>query len=401
MNELLIIVAFLLPTAWYFGYRYGKKRTATTSNKRRQGLSKTYFTGLNYLLNEESDKAIDTFVSMLEVDSETLETHLALGNLFRKRGEVDKAIRIHQNLIARPSLSAEDRKRSLLELGYDYMSAGLLDRAENIFKELSNDHIHKETCLAKLLTIYQQTKDWQKAIATAAKVAHSDNPQTKKEITHFYCELAEESLQKKSYKDAIRFIKKALQADTQSVRATLISGQIHYSKVRYKKAIKSFSELISRDIAFLPEALPLVVNSFVQLNDQKGLLFFLKDALNRGAGISAILAYADLLRSGTSDKTFVDQVSSDRSAAKFIAKQMHIHPSIRGLYHLIDLHMLHASETAKPSLLMLKEVVEKLLENKPIYQCNQCGFNSKSLFWQCPSCQNWGSVKPIQGIEGE
>lgn len=396
MNDLLIMVALLLPIAWYFGYRNGKKRMGKTSSKRRQGLSKTYFTGLNYLLNEESDKAIDTFVSMLEVDSETLETHLALGSLFRKRGEVDKAIRIHQNLIARPSLSTDDRKRALLELGYDYMSAGLLDRAENIFKELSNDHQHKETSLAKLLTIYQQTKDWQKAIATAAKVVHSDNPQVKKEITHFYCELAEESLQKKSYKDAVSFIKKALQADTESVRATLISGQIHYSRERYRKAIKNFSELIKRDIAFLPEALPMAVNCFVQINDQRGLLLFLQDALNRGAGISTILAYADILQSSSTDT-----VLGDRSAAEFIAKQMQLHPSIRGLYQLINLHVGHASDTAKPSLMMLKDVVAKLLENKPVYQCNQCGFDSKSLFWQCPSCQNWGSVKPIQGIEGE
>jgi lipopolysaccharide biosynthesis regulator YciM len=396
MNELLIIVAFLLPTAWYFGYRNGKKRMDETSNKRRQGLSKTYFTGLNYLLNEESDKAIDTFVSMLEIDSETLETHLALGNLFRKRGEVDKAIRIHQNLIARPSLSTDDRKKALLELGFDYMSAGLLERAENIFKELSDDYIHKDISLAKLLAIYQQTKDWQKAIATAAKVAHSGNPQVKKEITHFYCELAEESLQKKAYKNAISFIKKALQVDIQSVRATLISGQIHYSKERYKKAIKSFSELAKRDVAFLPEALPLLVNSFAQINDQRGLSLFLQDALNRGAGISTILAYADILQTNSPDA-----ISGDRAAAEFIAKQMHVHPSIRGLYQLINLHVGHASETAKPSLVMLKYVVAKLLEKKPVYQCNQCGFDSKSLFWQCPSCQNWGSVKPIQGLEGE
>lgn len=396
MTDLLIMVAFLLPIAWYFGYRNGKNQMDKSSNKRRRGLSKTYFTGLNYLLNEESDKAIDTFVSMLEVDSETLETHLALGNLFRKRGEVDKAIQIHQNLIARPSLSTDERNLSLLELGLDYMSAGLLDRAENIFKELSADSLHKELSLAKLLAIYQQTKDWQKAIATADKVARSDNPQIKKEITHFYCELAEESLQKKHYKDAVNFIKKALQADTTSVRATLISGQIHYSKERYKKAIKSFSELAKRDIAFLPEALPLIINCFVQINEQRGLLLFLQDSLNRGAGVSTILAYADILRSNS-----VDSVAGDRAAAEFIAKQMQLHPSIRGLKQLIELHVGHASETAKPSLMILKDVVEKLLANKPVYQCNQCGFDSKTLFWQCPSCQNWGSVKPIQGLEGE
>ncbi|MGB0496146.1 MAG: lipopolysaccharide assembly protein LapB [Kangiellaceae bacterium] len=391
MNEFLIIIAFLFPVVWYFGYRNGKKQMDKKANKRRQGLSKTYFTGLNYLLNEESNKAIDTFASMLEVDSETLETHLALGSLFRKRGEVDKAIRIHQNLIARPSLSTEDKNRALLELGYDYLSAGLLDRAENIFKELSNDFLHKDTALAKLLTIYQQTKDWQKAIATAAQVSRSGNPQTKTEITHFYCELAEELLQNKSYKEAINYIKKAIQVDTKSVRATLISGQIHYSRERYKKAIKSFNELAKRDIAFLPEALPLTISSYLQLKDKQGLFAFLQNALNSGAGISTILAYAELLQSE----------SGDKAAAEFIAKQMNTHPSIRGLYYLIDLHIEHASDTAKPSLVMLQQIVAKLLQNKAVYHCYQCGFDSKSLFWQCPSCAHWGSVKPIQGIEGE
>ena len=162
MYELLLIIALLLPVAWYFGYRNGRSIAESESDGLHTGLSRKYFTGLNYLLNEESDKAIDTFVSMLEVDSETVETHLALGNLFRRRGEVDRAIRIHQNLIARPSLSAAHRKMSLMELGYDYMGAGLLDRAENIFKELMHDLVHKQASLKQLLTIYQQTKDWQK-----------------------------------------------------------------------------------------------------------------------------------------------------------------------------------------------------------------------------------------------
>jgi len=391
MNEIFYIFILLMPIAWYFGYRHGKSKESHKSTGRESGLSKTYFTGLNYLLNEESDKAIDTFVSMLEVDSETVETHLALGNLFRKRGEVDRAIRIHQNLIARPSLLSEDRKLALLELGYDYMGAGLLDRAENIFKELSNDFVHKNTSIAQLLVIYQQTRDWQSAISIAAKLDYPMTDSTKNEVSHFYCELAEESLTNGDYRDSLNYIKKAFQVDKQSVRATLISAQIHFSKERYRQVLKCLKDLTKRDIAFLPEAIDILIASFLKLNDTKGLTQFLSEAISLGAGVSSILAYADILQSEQGDKI----------AADYIARQMDEHPSVRGLLKLIDLHIEHASESAKPSLNMLKKVVSKLLENKPIYHCDNCGFDSKTLFWQCPSCKTWGNVKPIQGIEGE
>ncbi len=391
MNEFILVFIFLLPIAWYFGYRNGKKQQSGKSSGLRHGLSKSYFTGLNYLLNEESDKAIDTFVSMLEVDSETVETHLALGNLFRKRGEVNRAIRIHQNLIARPSLSAEDRKMALLELGYDYMGAGLLDRAENIFKELTNDFVHKNASLSQLLVIYQQTRDWQNAIATAAKLQTPMSDSTKNEISHFYCELAEEAQENQVNRDALNYLNKAFQVNPQCVRATLISAEIHYSKGRYRQALKRYKDLIKQDIAFLPEAIDTLTNCYLQLNDKNGLLIFLQEALKQGSGISSILAYANILQAKEGDK----------SAANFIVSQMDEHPSIKGLLRLIELHIDHASENAKPSLRMLQNVVTKLLKNKPIYHCGHCGFDSKTLFWQCPSCKSWGGVKPIQGIEGE
>lgn len=391
MNELMFVFILLLPIAWFFGYRHGKTKQLNQTSHIKSGLSKSYFTGLNYLLNEESDKAIDTFVGMLEIDSETVETNLALGNLFRKKGEVERATRIHQNLIARPSLTHEDRKLALLELGHDYMAAGLLDRAENIFKELSQDTTHKNVSLSHLLMIYQQTKDWEKAIAIAAKLNQSSNVHNRCEISHFYCELAEIELLKNSHKNALKFTKQAFHADPNCVRATIISGEIYYFKGLFKQALKSYKELIKQDIAFLPEVMTAINNSYKQLNDEKGLKQFLLDVINQGGGVSSILAYAKILQ----------EQQGDKKAAEFIALQMNQHPSIKGLLKLIELHIEHASENAKPSLKMLYKVVSKLLENKPIYHCGHCGFDSKTLFWQCPGCKEWGSVKPIQGIEGE
>jgi lipopolysaccharide assembly protein B len=391
MYELLFILPVLLPLCWYLGFRKGRDQQIDRSNGEQLGLSRQYFTGLNYLLNEESDKAIDTFVGMLEVDSETVETHLALGNLFRKRGEVDRAIRIHQNLIARPALSTRLRKMSLLELGYDYMAAGLLDRAENIFKELMHDQNYKQQSLKQLLTIYQQMKDWENAIAVSEKLQVGASASLKNEIAHFYCELAEENLHSKAPKEAMVFVKKALAVDANSVRATLLKGDINYSLGKYKQAIKTYRDLLRQDIELLSEAIDKLRLCFNQLNDQKGLMSFLENAIEQGAGVSTILVYAEELQ----------LIHGDHAVAKFVAEQMVRHPSIKGLIKLIEVHLKHASDNAKPSLLMLQSVVQKLLKNKPIYHCNNCGFDAKTLFWQCPSCKNWGSVKPIQGIEGE
>jgi lipopolysaccharide assembly protein B len=391
MNEILFIFILLLPVAWLFGMLHGRKKVNRQQSSNDTALSKTYFTGLNYLLNEESDKAIDTFVSMLEVDSETVETHLALGSLFRKRGEGDRAIRIHQNLIARPSLSQEDRKKALFELGYDYMAAGLLDRAENIFKELSSDIYHKDNSLSQLLVIYQQTKDWKKAISTASNITAANLTNHKVEIAHFYCELAEDALRTESYREALSCVKKAFQADPSCARAILISADIHISKGRSKQAIKCYRDLIKHNVSFLPEAIDKVINCFEELADKPGLLRFLDEAITNGAGISSILAYAKILQ----------QEQGDKAAAEFIAEKMSKHPSIKGLLELIRLHIQHASESAKPSLQMLYRVVDQLLKNKPIYHCDHCGFDSKMLFWQCPSCRSWGEVKPIRGIEGD
>lgn len=391
MYEALIAIALLLPVAWFFGYRNGKNIAEKQSTSGQNSLSRKYFTGLNYLLNEQADKAIDTFVSMLEVDSETVETHLALGNLFRRRGEVDRAIRIHQNLIARPSLSPQHRKMSLLELGYDYMTAGLLDRAENIFKELLQDPVHKEAALGQLLLIYQQTKDWHNAIRVSEKIQSQTLPELKVNIAHFYCELADNSLLSGAPKEATAYVKKALSVDSHNARAVLLSGDIHYSLGRYKQAIKNYRGLVVQDIELLPQVIEKIRACYTQLKDQKGLIAFLNYAIDNNAGVSVILCFADLIQS----------TQGDQAAAKYLAEQMIRHPSIKGLLKLIELHLKHASENARPSLLMLQDVVSQLIKDKPVHHCKKCGFNSKSLFWQCPSCKTWGSVKPIQGIEGE
>jgi lipopolysaccharide biosynthesis regulator YciM len=411
MNEWLLILVFLPAIAWCFGYLRGKKSLypLPLPLPLKKKLSKHYFTGLNYLLNEKPDKAIDTFIEMLTVDSETIETHLALGTLFRKRGEVDKAIRIHQNLIARPTLSDDEKNYSLFELGLDYMSAGLLDRAENIFKKLSVRHHYKEKSFLQLLCIYQQSKDWLQAIHVGLKIIHTQKPMIQyrnipNEIGHFYCELANESLKKCAYSDGIRWIKKALKIDPLSIRTVLILGTLYFSKKEYKKAIQSFTELTQKNILFLPEVLPMLIESFCYRKEKEALLTFLKKSLSQGAGSSILLAYSNLLQ----------EKYGYEAAEKFISEQMQTHLSIKGLLKLIELYSIKyktiinsendidsKNDKIYTRLITLKALMEQSIKNIPLYHCHSCGFDSQSLLWQCPRCQHWGSIHPLQGFHGE
>ncbi|NVJ51223.1 MAG: lipopolysaccharide assembly protein LapB [Gammaproteobacteria bacterium] len=390
MSEwLFYLVVALLPIAAVSGYRLGKRKKQP---ERQEGaLSRRYFVGLNFLLNEQPDKAIDAFIKMLEVDSETVETHLALGNLFRKRGEVDRAIRLHQNLIARPSLNPEVRSMSLLELGLDYMAAGLFDRAESIFKELKGDVKHKAISLQQLMLIYQQTKDWEQAVLVAEQLQSIDNLDHGPEIAHFYCELAERQMAQGNPKQANQSLKRALAIDAMCVRANIIRAAIAYEQGQYKQAIKVHRELIKQDIGFVPEVIEQIAASFQHLNDHKGYRVFLESTLAQGHSPTVVLAYADILRSR----------KGDRVAADFITQQLQQKPSLKGLLKLIEMHIEHAQPSARPSLEILYDIVNRSYKTKPAYRCANCGFGGKTLFWQCPSCKHWSSVKPVIGLEGE
>src|SRR3990172_4271983 len=211
----------LLPLAaasgWYVARLEQKRRVQKSLD-----LPSAYFTGLNFLLNEQPDKAIEVFIRVLEVNSDTVETHLALGNLFRRRGEVERAIRIHQNLIARPTLDKEQRSQALLELGQDYFKAGLFDRAENLFLELAEIRAHSEQALRLLLHIYQQEKEWEKAISVVRKLARVSGRNMNSMIAHFYCELAEQDIARSNHPSARDRLGQALAADGECVRASIL-----------------------------------------------------------------------------------------------------------------------------------------------------------------------------------
>ncbi len=386
--EFSLLLFLLLPVAAWSGWRLAKRNLNTHQRHQLSGLSSDYFVGLNYLLNEQPDKAVDVFVKMLEVDSETVETHLALGNLFRRQGEGDRAIRIHQNLIARPTLTKDQRSQALLELGRDYMRAGFLDRAENLFLELVDDKNHKAQALNILLDIYQQEKDWDRAIMTARKIESSTGKQMGAITAQFYCELAEVNIQRGENKLALKTLKRAFRYDNNCVRASLLLGNVEKELKNYKTAIHAYKQIESQDPTFISEAIESLMECYKALGTPSEGELYMNCVLKEYGGVSPLLALAELTRM---------RHGEDAAAERFI-KYLREKPSVLGMHRLIELILQKSSTVANVSeyLTTLKQISGQLLEDSPKYKCQNCGFSGKIMHWQCPTCKSWDTVKPIQ-----
>ncbi len=380
-----IILAFML--GFFLGRRKADKKQTLTS----YSLTSDYFKGLNYLLNEQTDKAINVFAGMLDVGEETVDTHIALGNLYRQRGEVEQAIKIHQNVIAKPSLSLSRRNDALFELARDFMHAGLLDRAENLFQELLKKQSHVQAALKYLLSVYQQEHDWEEAIYIAKKLQAASSVSYSRQVAHFYCELALISQKSGNFKEALLLVKKALGTDKQSVRASILEGNLNKMMGNCKAASRAYRRVEQQDPMLLSEVQEPLVECYKELKKSKEIKSFLEHSLKKYGGITSILLYSEQIR----------YESGDKAAALFVVETLRKKPSIRGLSYLISISLDFTKGTAHDNLLILQEITNNLLRDKPVYQCDQCGFKAKTMYWQCPGCKSWSSIKPIQGIEGE
>jgi lipopolysaccharide biosynthesis regulator YciM len=385
----LTLLFLLLPVAaisgWWIGHR-GKD----SANPLRSGseISGDYFKGLNYLLNEQPDKAIDVFVRMLEVDSETVETHLALGNLFRRRGEVDRAIRIHQNLIARPTLTGQQRSLALLELGQDYLRAGLLGRAESLFAEVVEQEGYRAEALERLLDIYQQEKDWEKAIHTAKRMENMTGRRMNALVAQFNCELAATYQAQGDNKMALKILKRALSVDRTCVRASLLKAAIERKMGNCRAALKTLMQVETQDAAFLSEVVEPMVNCYQALGRLDEGERYLDHLLSTHGGTAPLLALAELMA----------QDRGEGEASKRVAQYLRQNPSVAGLNRLIELQLSLGEESQQENLRPLQELTARLLEAQPRYQCSGCGYESKKLCWQCPSCKQWSSLRPVQEL---
>jgi lipopolysaccharide biosynthesis regulator YciM len=373
----------LLPLAalsgWVIGRRGGQRHSDTQVSR----LSTTYFRGLNYLLNEQPDKAIELFLHIAELDKETFETQVALGHLFRRRGEVDRAIRLHQALVQRSGLNDAQRVQALLALGEDYMKSGLLDRAETVFSELVELDL-SPLALKHLIGIYQAERDWAKAIENARRFEQATGEPMGKLVAHFECELADRHRAAGELDAAREAVARAYGADANSVRAGMLEGRIELDAGNDAAALRSFERVARGDPDYLPEVLPSLLACYETVGDLPGARRFMAEMCEHYRGIAPVLALTRM----------IEKDEGVAAARAYLAKELKDRPSVRGESALIDLSL---AERADPTatLVDLKHITDQLLVRNPSYRCTRCGFGARSHHWQCPSCKEWGSVKPL------
>lgn len=374
----------LLPIAalsgWVIGRRGGERHSDTQVSR----LSTTYFRGLNYLLNEQPDKAIELFLHIAELDKDTFETQVALGHLFRRRGEVDRAIRLHQGLVQRADLNDQQKVQALLALGEDYMKSGLLDRAETVFSDLARIDQRAPQALRHLIGIYQSERDWPKAIENATRYEAATGEPMGKLIAQFECELADR-LRSAGDTDAARSaVQRAYAADSGSVRAGILEGRIEIDAGNDPAAIRAFERAARHDPDFLPEILAPLLAAYERVGDVPGARNFLSQMTEHYKGVAPVLALTRL----------VEQEEGVRAARTYLARQLKDRPSVRGEAALIDLTLADGVDHVG-TLQELRLITEQLLVRNPSYRCKQCGFGARSHHWQCPSCKEWGTIKPL------
>ena len=367
-------------TGWVVGRRGGQRHGDTQVSR----LSSTYFRGLNYLLNEQPDKAIELLLHIAELDKETFETQVALGHLFRRRGEVDRAIRLHQGLVQRNDLSDQQRVLALLALGEDYMKSGLLDRAETVFTDLARIDERAPQALKHLLGIYQAERDWERAIDNATRYEEVTGEPMGKLVAQFECELAERHRANGELDAARAAIARAYQADAGSVRAGILEGRIEAGAGNPDAAIRAYERAARHDPDYLPEFLPSLLACYGEVGDTAGARAFLAEMSEHYRGIAPVLALTGL----------IEAQEGAQAARDYLGRQLKDRPSVRGEAALIDLTLAVGADSTA-TLHDLKHITDQLLVRNPSYRCTRCGFGARTHHWQCPSCKEWGTVKPL------
>ncbi|SEL45620.1 lipopolysaccharide assembly protein LapB [Halomonas daqiaonensis] len=389
---LLALLVVAVATGWWLGRR---ERQGSGKAAQPPTLPRDYFVGLNYLLNDQQDRAIETFIGALEVNSDTIETHLALGNLFRTRGEADRALKIHQNLLARPTLTGEQGERVQLELSRDFFALGLLDRAERLLQNLvrdSQDDERRDSARRLLVDLLEREGEWQAALDVALPRLVRQHDDIRRAAAHWLCELAEQERHSASPVLARRHLRQALATDPHCVRANLQLAAMEHDTGQYKPAVRLLRRIPDQDSTFTPTIIEPLAHAYRLLDDEEGLIRCLQELLQQAPGTSVITRLAETLR---------HHQGNDRDALALVTDQLDRKPSLGAVHYLLTLYRHNAEGEEHEHLALLQRHIHTLVQALPRHRCRRCGFSGERLHWQCPRCRSWGTTKPINGIEGE
>lgn len=383
MFSLLVLALFAAAAAgWFVARHVGRARPVPGGRQ----LSAQYLKGLNFVLSEEPDKALEVFLRMVEVDNDTVETHFALGSLYRRRGEVDRATRVHENVIARPGLEPEHREHAIFALGEDYFRAGLYDRAEKLFSRLADDSGRRVGALRYLIRIYEQQRDWEQAISTHQKLDAIAAPEHPTAIAHYFCELAELARQRADYDSARDFLRQARREQRNFPRSALLRADVALDMEDAPSAVRLCRRVIDLHPQLMPLALPKLALALRTEGGDAALARGLGDFARASSARRAEIAYAAIV-TGSLDEPFMLECVRD-----FVRED----PNLGDLVPALAADPLRLDEAALRSL---GAALGRIFRRTQRFRCVECGFASATHFWQCPGCRSWDALAPVARLE--
>jgi len=366
------------------GYLYIKFFDSEDNDKK---INPDYLTGLKYLLNEESDKAINLFSNIIDIDDDTIQTHLALGVLFRRQGKIDKAIKLHENIISKPDLEENYYFQTLSELGENYYAAGIYDKAEEIFLKLKEVKAHKISSLEKLIKIYEYLSQWEQALKNLEELSIVDNENNLINSTsHYYCQLSQDSIDNNNLDNAEAYLKKARENNPKSIRQMFLSSIIALEKNNLNSALDHYMKMTTESPVSHLILLPLLLER--ANNEEKGIIDNkLIEMVSKNPEIEIYFSMLTVMRPEIKNKTLFISFRKQILANTLINEILNQNNAISS--HIIDGNLIEN----------IKSIINKKTMNEYKYNCTQCGYETISHSWQCPTCKKWEKSTPINFIE--
>jgi lipopolysaccharide biosynthesis regulator YciM len=374
---LLPVMGFLL------GYAIARRRLRKQKKKLR--FSNDYFQGLNYLLNDQQDKALDIFIELVETDWETIDTSLALGAIFRRQGEIDKAIKLHQNLLARPSLPAEYKSTVLISLAKDYLQAGWLDRAEGLFKQVVVDEEYSEEAQKCLMSIYESEQEWDQAINIAIRYQRRGDSRLNRVIAQYYCELSQQMIAQQDYREAESLATQALNVDKDCVRASIMLADLAINRGRLQKAIRFLRQVEQQDIQMFPLVVRRLLQCYRNLSSLPKGLAYLQSIDRKYPDLPLLDQLVPL----------IEELHGNQAAMEYLSDAATRRPSLSALKALVDAQVNQpAKQQGDCAGSIIPGVVNAIIAKHHAYQCVKCGYTANTHVWLCPTCHSWSSMAP-------